>query len=36
MLLFGEMALRSLQFERMDNTEVHSITRLIIVRLIDK
>ena len=36
MLLFGEMALWRLQFKRMDNTEVHSITRLAIVRLIDK
>ena len=36
MLLFGEMALRCLQFDRMDSTEVHSITRLVIVRLIDK
>lgn len=36
MLLFGEMALRRLQFERMDNTEVQSIKRLVIVRLIDK
>ena len=36
MLLFGEMALWRLQFDRMDNTEVHSITRLVIVPLIDK
>lgn len=35
MLLFGEMALWRLQFDRMDSTEVHSITRLVIVHLID-
>ena len=36
MLLFGEIALQGLQFDRMNNTEVHSITRLVIVRLIDE
>ena len=36
MLVFGEMALRRLQFDRMDSTDVHSITHLVIVRLIDK
>ena len=36
MLVFDEMALRRLQFERIDNTEVQSIRRLVIVHLIDK